>query len=117
MRLSPRISIIGGSILGSFVIHAVLVACSGQQSMDTLKDAAGSRDAHAGESPTCRAWEVQTYYPSSIGWKEITAKDIDGKEYKLQVPVVNTFTLPVDWEPIGAGGSGFGVLGRHCISP
>jgi hypothetical protein len=92
-----KFSIILGSLLGTAVLHVVLVACSSRAggAPDAAVQDARAADAHATDTaPPCTSWQIAAYYAPGV----ITRTGSNDWPVGLTSPV----QLPSGWEPITA---------------
>jgi hypothetical protein len=107
-----KVSIVLGSLIGAFAIHAVVVACG--------SSTAGSiPTANAGQGTGCNTWQISVHYTSGVAATEHFGQG------DLPAGLAPPITLPGGWEPLSAmlwpssppdGGFGYGelVTVRHC---
>jgi hypothetical protein len=111
-----KMFVIVGSLIGTAVVHSVLVACSSNSSSSHSGGGSnmGEPDAHAQEMPACKQWQVQSFLAPKFTF--VTVPEEDGTPGdKISLPTFAPFSLPPGWEPISAGDFG-AVTARHCLS-
>ena len=112
---SPRLRLVGLSLLGGVLIHVALVACSGGTTVSG-GGFQGERDAHAQNAPAatpCTNWEVKAFVGQKFSNAAFSYVDPDGTPQSITIRVMDTTKLPPGWEPF-SGEAAYSVLARHC---
>lgn len=103
-------------LLGTSLVHVVLVACTTTQYVSGPERTAKADPASSGGlgAPACTQWEAKAFLPKSYAFTKLVVKEIDGKTSNIDIPTFEATTLPEGWEPIG--GEGYGaIIARHCV--
>ena len=105
-----RVSIVLGSLIGTAVLHTILVACSGSAAITSdarAQDAARMPDSAVAAPPVqCASWQIAAFYAPDF----ITGTIPTGGGLTVwPTGLTGQVQLPAGWEPITASTFGGGV--------